>query len=199
MGSIEAMYGGSGLKAVFTPAAHIVFPTARIPWKIEARRYAGQSNAAAKLAITLSPVEHADVITFIREMEARAIAYIQNNRKKMFPGKKSSTPIEDLFNTSIRGSDDFDPVFQAKLMVKTNERGEDTISTPCFDMQTKELVDPNALLNKGAMVTAVVQPVHIYGINNTVGITWKVVRLGIDAYESDTPAGAAMDDFDFGS
>lgn len=198
MGPIESMYGGSGLKAAFNPATHIVLPSMRIPWKIEGRRYSGQASASAKLAVSL-PEEREDVVSFVRGIEAAAIDYIGRNRKKMFPGKKSSAPIEDLFNTAIRGSDDFDPVFQAKLMVKTDAQGADIITTPCFDMQTKELVDGNALLNKGAMVTAVVQPVHIYAINNTVGVTWKVIRLGFDAYESDTPAGAAMDDFDFGN
>lgn len=199
LGSIEPMYGGTGLKASIRPSSHVVLPALRVPWKIQAQRWGGQANPTAKLAVSI-PEESKEVLEFVKGIETLAMQYIQSNRKKFFPGKKGANiPIPDLFNSALRGTDDFDPIFSAKLATNTNEEtGEDSITTPCFDMQRKELVDPNIHLEKGAIVVAVVQPSHIYAINNSAGITWKTVRIGIEAYESEVPDSMAKDEFDFG-
>ena len=198
LGPIEPMYGGSGLKAQFLPVSHVVLPALRVPWKVEAQRWQGQANASAKLAVTLTP-DAKCVEEWIQSVERAAMAYVDQHRSKFFPGKKTKIAAADIFNCSIRRSPDFDPVFPAKLAVRRDESsGMDDIKTPCFDMQTKDLIDANVHLNKGAIVVAVVQPEKVYVINNSAGVTWKVVRIGIEAYDSDCPEGSAMDDFDFG-
>jgi len=162
-----------------------------------AQRWGGQTNPSAKLALTLGQED--EVSKFIQSVERRAIKYVEDNRAKFFPGKKGSkVPVGELFNSSIKSSDDFDPVFSAKLLCRTNDQtSEDVITTPCWDMQRKEEIDSNVHLNKGAVVMAVVQPAHIYAINNSAGVTWKVLRVGVQAYESDTP-GSNQAEFDFG-
>lgn len=194
LGPVEGMYGGSGYKASFSPTAHVCFPELRVPWKIEAQRYNG-GNPNAKLALSITEA-NPTVKQFVEFIDNMAIQYLNSKKKEFFP-KKIKTAVEDLFVPSLKESGDgsFPPVFRAKMGVGS-EGDADIITTPCFNMTDKSIVDPNVMLDKGALVNAVIQPSHVYVINNTAGVTWKVVRVGVTGFaeaESTTPV------FDFGS
>ena len=193
LGPVEGMYGGAGFKASFKPAAQVALPPMRIPWKVEASRYNGGAPGA-KLALSVGGGE-SDVEAFVQRVDKMALEHIRTNAKKYFPTKKKVT-VEDLFNPALKESSDgsFDPVFRPKLTVG-EENGSDVITTPLFNMQDKEVLDPNVMLDKGALVTAVVVPSHVYAINNTAGVTWKVTRAGLEWFAEPTSSTPA---FDFG-
>ena len=195
LGPVEAMYGGTGYKASFSPTAHVCFPAMRVPWKIEAQRYNG-GNPSAKLAMSVTD-SNPEVQQFVEYVDNMAIQYLNANKKDFFPGKKMKTAVEDLFLPSLKpGDGSFPPVFRPKMAVG-QDGDSDIITTPCFNMQDKEVIDPNVMLDKGALVNAVIQPAHVYVINNTAGVTWKVVRVGVAGFaEADNNIRPV---FDFGS
>lgn len=196
LGPVEQMYGGTGYKASFSPAAHVCFPALRVPWKIAAQRYQG-GNPSAKLAMSVTE-NNPEVQQFVEYVDNMALQYLNAHKKDFFPGKKMKTAVEDLFMPSLKASADgsFPPVFRAKMGVGQDD-GSDIITTPCFNMTDKEVIDPNVMLDKGALVNAVIQPAHVYVINNTAGVTWKVVRVGVAGFAAEDSSNRPV--FDFGA
>tara|TARA_R110002072_G_scaffold303005_1_gene491247 strand:+ start:7735 stop:8364 length:630 start_codon:yes stop_codon:yes gene_type:complete len=188
LGPVEAMYGGSGHKAKFLPKMEIVLPSQRVPWKIEAKAWQGSGEASAKAAIA---VTDATLRALLDKVDKVARAGLEKHIEEFYPDARKrplANLLPSMFNGAVQESGDYEPVFKAKLKVD-----DKTIVTPLFHMETKELLDPNAMLEKGAMVTLVVTPLHVYAMTNGVGVTWGVVRMGLDGF-----AGAETPTFDFG-
>lgn len=191
LGAVEAMYGGSGFKAAFKPKAlELRLPTLRVPFPIEAKAWQGQGDPTAKLSLAV-PDDATAVTQFLHAVDNLAMNALSEHYGKFFPNSKFRPPIDSIFRYSLHESDgDLEPLFRAKLKVK-----DGSITTPTFDMQTKELMDSNVALGKGALVTAIVQPLHVYALGGNAGVTWSVHRVGLEGHAE--AAGTPME-FDFG-
>tara|TARA_R110002072_G_scaffold2179_4_gene18068 strand:+ start:244 stop:879 length:636 start_codon:yes stop_codon:yes gene_type:complete len=187
MGAVESMYGGSGYKAKVLPYMEIVLPAQRVPWKIEAKSWQGQGDPTAKAAVT---VTDDGVMALLQKVDKVGRAALTSHISEFFPDqRKRPEKISSVFNPTVQEAGEYDPVFKARLKVV-----EGRIVTPLFHMETKELLDANVQLEKGALVTLVVAPLHVYAMKGGCGVTWNVVRMGLVGF-----AGEEEAKYDFGS
>jgi hypothetical protein len=187
-GAVESMYGGSGYKAKALPRMEIVLPPLRVPWKVEAKAWQGQGEATAKAAVTVTDEA---VSALLLTVDTAAKRTLGKHMAEFFPDqRKRPTNLDAVFNPAVAGGDgDYEPVFKARLKVK-----EGMIETPLFHLETKELLDANVQLEKGALVTLVVTPLHVYAMKGGCGVTWSVVRMGLAGFASEV-----QPEYDFGS
>lgn len=187
MGPVESMYGGSGFKSKVLPKLEIVLPPQRVPWKVEAKAWQGQGDPTAKAAVTIVDQQ---IRALLAKVDAVATTALTKHAAEFFPDqRKRPDKISTVYNPALQEGGDYDPVFKARLKVMDGK-----IVTPLFHMETKELLDANVQLDKGALVTLVVSPLHVYAMKGGCGVTWSVTRMGLVGF-----AGEEEPQFDFGS
>lgn len=192
LGPPEAIFGSSGMKSSFSKI-QICLPPMRIPWDIKSQKWPNQNDYTAKLSLVVdeSQRHQAYFKKFLNEVDDICKKHVNSNIKKFGLKTKDCSP---LFTDTLKESDNYMPTFRTKLAVEKNTQN---ISTPIFNLDTQELIDPSAL-SKDSYVRAVVTPQHVYVINNSVGCTFKCVRIGLLTEAPEGSDSLVAHEFDFG-
>tara|TARA_R110002072_G_scaffold60998_5_gene154195 strand:- start:4498 stop:5220 length:723 start_codon:yes stop_codon:yes gene_type:complete len=200
-----------GVLAKFDPLA-IQLPGMNVPYTCTPMPpMSGMGEYKCKLALSFNDQppamqgEHKALFDMMQDIDTKAIAYIKTNIKRFFPNKKppSVELLEtELFHRSVRITDDYHPVFQAKVdfeetepaisadgMEHTVGDGEHSfnLKVSCYNKAGASMPAELALAKRNKVV-AIASPEYIWCISGRCGITWKIPRCVVTELAADESA-----------
>jgi len=149
---------------------------------------------------------HKTFFDVLQAIDTKAIDYIKANMKRFFPNKKppSAELLEsELFHRSVKLSDEYNPVFQAKVDFEETEPaldsaggneptvgdGEHTfnLKVTCYTRDGERMPAELALAKRNKVI-AIAVPEYIWCISGRCGITWKIPRCVVTELATDDSA-----------